>query len=72
MMRADMAAAYLDYRNTGELARAVVRGEAPPPTGYHGIGRAREPVWSKAIMDQFAAPIGTRHLREAEDLLCLV
>jgi hypothetical protein len=54
-MRADMAAAYMDYRNTGELARAVVRGEAPPPTGYHGIGRAREPVWSKAAIDNFAA-----------------
>ena len=38
LMRADMAAAYLDYRDTGELARAVARGEAPPPIGYHGIG----------------------------------
>jgi hypothetical protein len=56
LMRADMAAAYMDYRNTGELARAVVRGEAPPPTGYHGIGRAREPVWSKAVIDNFTAP----------------
>ena len=36
LMRADMAAADMDYRNTGELARAVVRGEVPPPTGYHG------------------------------------
>ena len=26
LMRADMAAAYLDYRDTGELARAVARG----------------------------------------------
>ena len=56
LMRADMAAAYLDYRDTGELARAVGRGEAPPPTGYHGIGRAREPVWSKAVIDNFTAP----------------
>lgn len=55
-MRADMAAAYLDYCDTGQLARAVVRGEAPPPTGYHGIGRAREPVWSKAAIDDFTAP----------------
>jgi hypothetical protein len=55
LMRADMATAYLDYRNTGELARAVVRGEAPPPTGYHGLGRAREPVWSKAVLDNFTA-----------------
>jgi hypothetical protein len=56
LMRADMAAAYLDYRDTGELARAVMRGEAPPPTGYHGIGRARGPVWSKAVIDDFTAP----------------
>jgi len=56
LMRADMAAAYLDYRDTRELARAVSRGEAPPPIGYHGIGRARQPVWSKAIIDDFAAP----------------
>lgn len=55
-MRADMAAAYLDYRDTGELARAVGRGEAPSPIGYHGIGRARQPVWSKAAIDDFAAP----------------
>ena len=55
-MRADLASAYLDYRDTGELARAVGRGEAPPPIGYHGIGRAREPVWSKAVIDNFTAP----------------
>jgi hypothetical protein len=54
IMRADMTAAYLDYRDTGELARGVGRGEAPPPTGYHGCGRAREPVWSKAAIDSFA------------------
>lgn len=37
LMRADMAAAYLDYRDTLELARAVARGEAPPPTGYTAL-----------------------------------
>src|SRR5882724_5854579 len=57
LMRADMAAAYLDYRDTAELARAVGRGEAPPPFGYHGIGRAREPVWSKATIDKITARI---------------
>jgi hypothetical protein len=56
LMRADMAAAYLDYRDTAELARAVGRGEAPPPISYHRIGKARQPVWSKTIMDAFAAP----------------
>lgn len=72
MMRADMAAAYLDFENTGELARAIARGEAPPPRGYRGTGRMRQPVWSKTIMDRFAASIGKRDLKETEDLLCLV
>jgi hypothetical protein len=74
LMRADMAAAYLDYRNTGELARAVVRGEAPTPTGYHGIGRAREPVWSKAVIDNFTAPARALDLdrSEGENLASLV
>jgi hypothetical protein len=55
-MRADMAAAYLDYRDTGELARGVSRGEAPPPIGYDGIGRAREPIWPKTAIDSFVEP----------------
>jgi hypothetical protein len=73
-MRADMAAAYLDYRDTGELARAVVRGEAPSPMGYHGIGRAREPVWSKAVIDDFTAPAKAMDLDRSEgrDLISLV
>jgi len=74
VMRADMAAAYLDYRDTSELARAVVRGEAPPPTGYHGIGRAREPVWSKAVIDDITAPARAVDLdrSEGKDLASLV
>jgi hypothetical protein len=74
LMRADMAAAYLDYRDTGELARALVRGEAPPPTGYHGVGRAREPVWSKTVIDNFATPARALKLdrSEGEDLASLV
>ena len=74
LMRADMVAAYLDYRDTGELARAVVRAEAPPPIGYHGVGRAREPVWSKAIIDNVTAPgksVGPDRL-EGQDLVSLV
>ncbi|KJC40708.1 hypothetical protein UP09_21480 [Bradyrhizobium sp. LTSP885] len=55
LMRADMAAAYLDYRDARELVRAVKRGEAPPPTSYQGTGRARRPVWSKASIDCFVA-----------------
>jgi hypothetical protein len=73
LMRADMAAAYMDYCDTAELARAVGRGEAPPPIGYHGSGRARQPVWSRAFIDDFAAParaIGPN--QSGEDLICLV
>ena len=74
LMRADMAAAYLDYCDTGELARAVGRGEAPPPIGYHGIGRSRQPVWSKAVIDDFTAPSGAMDLDGSarEDLASLV
>lgn len=73
-MRADMAAAYLDYRNTAELARAVVRGEAPPPTGYHGTGRSREPVWSKAVIDSLTGVAKVTDLvgPESKDLVSLV
>ena len=74
LMRADMAAAYLDYRDTGEFTRAVGRGEAPPPIGYHGVGRAREPVWSKAIIDNVLAPgeaINPDRL-DGQDLVSLV
>jgi hypothetical protein len=56
VMRADIAAAYLDYRDTSELSRGVSRGEAPPPTSYHGLGRAREPIWSKTAIDNFIKP----------------
>jgi len=41
---------------TNELARAVIRGEAPRPTGYHGTGRAREPIWLKTAIDNFIKP----------------
>jgi hypothetical protein len=71
-MRADMAAAYLDYRDTGELARAVGRDEAPPPVGYRGIGRARQPIWSKATIDNFAAPVRTMDPDRSEHLVSLV
>jgi hypothetical protein len=73
VMRADMAAAYLDYCDTSELARAVGRGEAPLPIGYHGIGRARQPVWSKIVIDNFTAPArATAAGRSGEDLTLLV
>lgn len=72
-MRADIAAANLDYRDTGD-SRAVGRGEAPLPIGYHGVGRAREPVWSKAIIDKITAPCKAMAPDglEGQDLVSLV
>ena len=67
-----MAAAYLDFVDTSELMRAISRGDAPPPIGFRGTGRQRQPVWSKATMDHFAASIGKGDLKQGEDLLCLV
>jgi hypothetical protein len=54
-MRADMAAAYLDYRDTSELAAAISRGQAPPPSSLRGSGRRREPVWARVELDRCVA-----------------
>ncbi len=56
-MRADMAAAYLDYGDTAALAAAVKRGDAPPPSSLRGKGRGREPVWNRDDLDRHVAPI---------------
>ena len=55
-MRIDMLAAYLDFKSVRELVLAVSRGEAPPPTRYRGVGRSREAIWVKAIVDEHLAP----------------
>lgn len=67
-----MAAAYLDFKDTNEFARAIRRGDAPRAVSCRGTGRLRQPVWSKATMDHFASPNGRIDAREPEDLLCLV
>jgi len=54
-MRADMAAAYLDYADTTQLAAAVRRGEAPAPSSMRGSGRRREPIWARADLDRVAS-----------------
>ncbi len=72
MMRADMAAAYLDYHDTNEFTRAVRRGDAPSPVAYRGTGRARQPIWSRALMDDFAAPVSAANSDSSEDLASLV
>ena len=71
-MRIDMLAAYLDFRTVRELALAVSRGEAPPPTSYRGVGRSREPVWTKVIVDNHIAPgIAVRQNLPKVDLAAL-
>lgn len=57
-MRADMAAAFLDYETTGKLFAAVLRGEAPRPTATRLRAGRREPVWS---LDGLRAFVAVRH-----------
>jgi hypothetical protein len=59
-MRADMAAAYLDFSNTAELVAAIKRGDAPVPSSLRGKGRKREPVWSRIDLDRHIAPLSPR------------
>jgi hypothetical protein len=56
-MRADMAAAYLDYTSTADLAAAVRRGEAPAPSSMRGGGRRREPIWARVDLDRVASRV---------------
>lgn len=74
VMRADMVAAYLDFRDTGELQRAITRGEAPAPSALRGRGRNREPVWYRGSLERSAAPVasGTDTDRPRENLTALV
>jgi len=57
MMRADLAAAFFDRKDTKELSVAVIRGEVPPPCGSIGTGRSKEPVWT---IDYYRAFIARR------------
>lgn len=74
LMPADMAAAYLGFADTRELARAVGRGEAPPPIAHRRTGRARQPIWSRAAIDHFSAQYGgaAPDKSKNEDLASLV
>jgi hypothetical protein len=54
-MRADMAAAFLDFSNTRELCAAVANGDAPLPTATRTRGKSAEVVWFKDALHQFAA-----------------
>ena len=74
-MRADMVAAYYDFRDTAELQRAVARGETPPPSSLRGSGRNREPIWTRLDLDRHIAPAPPSRQDEArprENLAALV
>lgn len=74
-MRADMVAAYLDYRDTAELREAIMRRDAPRPSALRGAGRNREPVWNRDDLDRHVAPVSTGRQDGActrEDLRLLV
>jgi hypothetical protein len=60
-MRADMAAAYLDFANTAELESAIRRGDAPAPSSLRGQGRKREPIWARDHIDRHIAPRVSPH-----------
>jgi hypothetical protein len=57
-MRADMAAAFLDYATTGELTKAITRGEAPRPTDTRLVKGCREPMWAR---EGLASHVANRH-----------
>jgi hypothetical protein len=65
-MRADVAAAFLDYETTGQLYAAVLRGEAPRPTGARLRNGRREPIWA---LDQLKAHVANRHEIASDALL---
>lgn len=54
-MRADMVAAYLDYKDTRDLCKAVTSGAAPPPSSTRLIGKRTEVIWMKEMLDRFVA-----------------
>jgi hypothetical protein len=54
-MRADMAAAFLDYATTGQLLAAILRNEAPRPTSNRLRNGKREPVWAHEALRTYVA-----------------
>lgn len=57
-LRADSAAAFLDFPNTRALATAILEGDAPRATGVRGEGPTRELTWH---LEGLKAFVGSRH-----------
>jgi hypothetical protein len=54
-MRADMAAAALDFGTTKELCYAIANGHAPFPTSFRLKGRKWEAIWAIEIVREFVS-----------------
>jgi hypothetical protein len=54
-MRADVVAAFFDYATTGELFKAIQRGEVPKASAERKRKGRREPVWALDICRQHVA-----------------
>jgi hypothetical protein len=54
-VRADMAAALLDFDTTRQLCKAIAAGTAPRPGAVRGSGKVAEVVWSTEAIRQFVA-----------------
>jgi hypothetical protein len=54
-LRADIAAAFLDFPNTRTLAVAILEGDAPRASGVRGEGPTRELTWDLEGLKAFVA-----------------
>lgn len=54
-LRADIAAAFLDFSNTRALAMAILNGDAPRASGVRGEGLTRELTWDLEGLKAFVA-----------------
>ena len=52
-MRAETTAAFLDFRTTRELCKAIAKGEAPAPTAVRKAGGSLEAIWLAAAVKHF-------------------
>jgi hypothetical protein len=57
-MRADLVAAFFDFKTTGELYKAILRAEAPRPTAFRRRDGRREPVWA---LEACRSHVANRH-----------
>jgi hypothetical protein len=74
-MRADVVAALFDIETTGQLWKAIARGEAPRPSACRTRNGRRESVWALEICRAFIArrhDIKNNGVPDAEDIRSLL